>query len=84
MARLEALCKGLNRLIYRLFTRQARVPESCAQARIGLPESDPEATPWRFEARPGFYYLLCMFNGFAFARPLCGAIKEMPEGVGLG
>ena len=25
--------------------------------------------------RPHIYILLCMFNGFAFARPLCGAIK---------
>jgi lipopolysaccharide export system permease protein len=25
-----------------------------------------------------------MFKGFAFARPLCGAIKGLPEGAGLG
>jgi hypothetical protein len=24
----------------------------------------------------GFYYLLCMIKGFAFAWPLCGWIKE--------
>jgi hypothetical protein len=24
---------------------------------------------------PRIYILLCMFNGFAFARPFCGAIK---------
>jgi hypothetical protein len=42
------------------------------------------ATPCALESRTGFYYLLCMFNGFAFARPLCGAIKGLPEAVGLG
>jgi hypothetical protein len=27
-----------------------------------------------------FYILLCMFNGFAFARPFCGAIKGRSDG----
>jgi hypothetical protein len=31
--------------------------------------------------RPHIYILLCMFNGFAFARPLCGAIKLSLAGV---
>jgi hypothetical protein len=26
-------------------------------------------------ANPRIYILLCMFNGFAFARPFCGAIN---------
>jgi hypothetical protein len=29
-----------------------------------------------------FYFLLCMFNGFAFGRPLCREIKVMLVGVG--
>ena len=29
----------------------------------------------------GFYILLCMFNGFAFARPFCQAIKVSLTGV---
>jgi hypothetical protein len=28
-----------------------------------------------------FYILLCMFNGFAFARPFCQAIKVSLTGV---
>jgi hypothetical protein len=31
--------------------------------------------------RPHIYILLCMFNGFAFARPLCGVIKVILAGV---
>ena len=31
--------------------------------------------------RPHIYILLCMFNGFAFARPLCGAIKVIVAGL---
>jgi hypothetical protein len=27
-----------------------------------------------------FYILLCMFNGFAFARPFCQAIKNKSDG----
>jgi hypothetical protein len=30
---------------------------------------------------PRIYILLCMFNGFAFARPFCGAIKDGSDGV---
>src|SRR5262245_14156034 len=30
--------------------------------------------------RSHIYILLCMFNGFAFARPLCGAIKGASDG----
>jgi len=30
---------------------------------------------------PHIYILLCMFNGFAFARPFCGAIKGKSDGV---
>ena len=29
---------------------------------------------------PRIYILLCMFNGFAFARPFCGAIKGRSDG----
>jgi hypothetical protein len=29
------------------------------------------------------YILLCMFNGFAFARPFCRAIKGKADGVGI-
>jgi hypothetical protein len=29
---------------------------------------------------PRIYILLCMFNGFAFARPFCGAIKGKSDG----
>ena len=31
-------------------------------------------------ANPRMYILLCMFNGFAFARPFCGAIKGRSDG----
>ena len=31
-----------------------------------------------------FYFLLFMFNGFAFDRPLCRWIKIVSIGVGLG
>jgi len=31
----------------------------------------------------GINILLCMFNGFAFARPLCGPIKVNLTGVGF-
>src|SRR5664279_2329375 len=36
------------------------------------------------KGRAAFNFLLCMFNGFAFARPLCGWIKVNLTGLGLG
>jgi hypothetical protein len=39
--------------------------------------------PFDLSARPGVYFLLCMFNGFAFARPLFGRIKVILTGVGF-
>lgn len=35
----------------------------------------------RFPGRRHIYILLCMFNGFAFARPFCRAIKVGLTGV---
>src|SRR5664280_3861702 len=35
------------------------------------------------KGRAAFNFLLCMFNGFAFARPLCGWIKVNLTGVGI-
>jgi len=37
----------------------------------------------RIRRTRGFYILLCMFNGFAFARPFCQAIKVSLTGVEL-
>jgi hypothetical protein len=44
-------------------------------AGIRLPESSPLGTTKGAGAACGINFLLCMFNGFAFDRPLCRRIK---------
>ena len=54
-----------------------------SEAGIGLPESWLGGLGLGPKARPRLNFLLCMFNGFAFARPLCGPIKVNLMGDGF-
>jgi hypothetical protein len=44
-------------------------------ARIALHGLGLRRKPWS-----PLNFLFCMFSGFAFARPFCGRIKEIPNG----
>ena len=50
---------------------------------MGQPGRLPELRLHRPERAGGFYFLLFMFNGFAFGRPLCRSIKVNLTGVGV-
>ncbi len=81
MARPSPLCKPQLPTIPRLFTAARCLLCSPTAETVGSGRPGPLGQPY---PAAEFYDLLCMFNGFAFARPLCGWIKVNILGVGLG
>lgn len=84
MARPEGLWKAPNGLVLCLFTgvwNQAR-GQAVLEALFAYQNRLPKASI-RAKTQPAFNFLLCMFNGFAIARPLCGWIKVNLLGVGF-
>jgi hypothetical protein len=50
------------------------------EARLRVVSTMPKGRESVSAERLHIYILLCMFNGFAFARPLCRAIKGASDG----
>ena len=70
------------------FTGFSRGPRACLaqglrKLSFSLARIEARGLDLRPKASPRLYFLLCMFNGFAFARPLCGPIKVNLMGVGF-
>src|SRR5262245_45889791 len=82
MARPWHHCKGYNRPESRQFFElpRALAPNGPFAGGIQL-RTMPTGPESPSAKRPHIYILLCMFNGFAFARPFCGGIKMGLTGV---
>jgi hypothetical protein len=72
---------SLQRPIARLsaFSSRVRSVLTAKSAKYGILIPNPPMTHARNSRN--FYVLLCMFNGFAIARPFCQAIKVSLTGV---
>jgi hypothetical protein len=70
--------------LFRDHARAATLPRNQVETgTVFACQNRPRKARIKAWVRSGVYFLLCMFKGFAFARPLCGRIKVNLTGLGL-